>query len=126
MNGRTNARKPNRKSAPHKICNNRHKPCCGNNRGYCPQFDLLEAMREEALGGQVLTVESCDNRERDMRDWLQARIDAEDSKIKRLSEKIIKAMTEYKRMWPLETREVDVNLAAGPRIQVDAGSAAGR
>jgi uncharacterized protein YPO0396 len=78
------------------------------------RFDLLEAMREEALGGQVLTVESCDNRERDMRDWLQTRIDAEDSKIKRLSEKIVRAMTEYKGMWKLETGEIDANLAAAP------------
>lgn len=81
------------------------------------RFDLLEAMREEALGGQVLTVESCDNRERDMRDWLQARIDGEDSKIKRLSEKIVKAMTEYKGMWKLETGEVDANLAAAPEYR---------
>ncbi|WP_414040598.1 ATP-binding protein [Acidithiobacillus sp. M4-SHS-6] len=76
------------------------------------RFELLEAMREEALGGQMLAVESCDNRERDMRDWLQTRIDAEDSKIKRLSEKIVKAMTEYKGKWELETKDVDVNLAA--------------
>ncbi|WP_282755008.1 ATP-binding protein [Desulfuromonas thiophila] len=81
------------------------------------RFDLLEAMREEALSGQMLTVESCDNRERDMRDWLQARIDAEDSKIKRLSEKIVKAMTEYRGKWELETREVDANLAAAPEYK---------
>ncbi|HDP95979.1 MAG TPA: ATP-dependent exonuclease SbcCD, C subunit-like protein [Candidatus Aminicenantes bacterium] len=81
------------------------------------KFDLLETMREEALGGQMLTVESCDSRERDMRDWLQTRIDAEDSKIKRLSEKVIKAMTEYKGMWTLETAEVDANLAAAPEYR---------
>lgn len=81
------------------------------------RFPILEGMREEALGSQLLTVESCDNRERDMRDWLQARIDAEDSKIKRLSEKIIKAMTEYKKEWALETRDVDVNIAAGPEFK---------
>jgi uncharacterized protein YPO0396 len=81
------------------------------------RFALLEEMREEALGGQVLTVESCDNRERDMRDALQARIDAEDSKIKRLAEKIVKAMTEYKGMWTLETGEVDANLAAAPEYR---------
>ncbi|MDF1581501.1 MAG: ATP-binding protein, partial [Desulfuromonadales bacterium] len=81
------------------------------------RFAMLEGMREEALGSQLLTVESCDNRERDMRDWLQAGIDAEDSKIKRLSEKIIKAMTEYKKEWPLETRDVDVNIAAGPEFK---------
>lgn len=81
------------------------------------RFALLEEMREEALGGQALTVESCDNRERDMRDWLQARIDAEDSKIRRLSEKIIKAVTEYKKEWPLETRDVDIHIAAGPEFK---------
>lgn len=81
------------------------------------RFVLLEEMREEALGSQVLTVESCDNRERDMRDWLQARIDAEDSKIKRLSEKIVRAMTEYRGKWELETREVDANLAAAPEYK---------
>jgi len=81
------------------------------------RFSMLEEMREEALGSQVLTVETCDNRERDMRDWLQARIDAEDSKIKRLSEKIVKAMTEYKGKWNLETKDVDANLASAPEYQ---------
>nr|VFJ66945.1 MAG: Uncharacterized protein YPO0396 [Candidatus Kentron sp. DK] len=81
------------------------------------RFPLLEAMRDEALGGQALTVESCDNRERDLRDWLQAKIDAEDRKLARLGEKIIRAMTEYRREWPLETREVDVDLAAGPEYR---------
>jgi len=76
------------------------------------RFPMLEEMREGAPGSQSLTVESCDNRERDMRDWLQDRIDAEDSKIRRLSEKIVKAMTEYKGKWSLETKDVDVNLDA--------------
>lgn len=78
---------------------------------------LLESMREEALGDQVLTVESCDNRERDMREWLQAKIDAEDRKISRLSEKIVKAMAEYKGTYRLETSEVDANLAAAPEYR---------
>lgn len=76
------------------------------------RFPMLEEMREGAAGGYSLTVESCDNRERDMRDWLQDRIDAEDSKIRRLSEKIVKAMTEYKGKWSLETRDVDANVDA--------------
>lgn len=82
-----------------------------------PTFSLLEGMREEAPGGQVLTVESCDNRERDMRDWLQARLDAEYLKIRRLSEKIIRAMAEYKGMWKLETGEVDASLAAAAEFR---------
>jgi len=81
------------------------------------QFAMLEEMREEALGSQSLTVESCDSRERDMREWLQDRIDAENSKINHLSEKIIKAMTEYRKEWMLETRDVDVHIAAGPEFK---------
>ena len=77
------------------------------------RFAQLEEMRAEALGGQVLTVESCDNRERDMRGWLQGIIDAEEKKLVRLREKIIRAMTEFKREWPLETRDTDVDIAAG-------------
>jgi len=81
------------------------------------RFPLLESMREEALGSQSLTVESCDNRERDMREWMTARIDTEDKRLARVSEKIIRAMTEYKQMWVLETREVDVNIAAGSEFK---------
>ena len=77
------------------------------------QFAVLEAMREQALGSRILTVESCDNRERDMREWLQKQIDAEDGKLKRLGEKIVKAMSEYRQKWPLETREVDASIDAG-------------
>ncbi|MBF0586698.1 ATP-dependent exonuclease SbcCD, C subunit-like protein [Prosthecochloris sp. N3] len=75
-------------------------------------FDQLAGMRDEALGEHMLTVESCDNRERDMREWLQGKIDAEDRKVARLREKIVMAMTGYKKEWPLETRDVDVNIAA--------------
>ncbi|MCX7774147.1 MAG: ATP-dependent exonuclease SbcCD, C subunit-like protein [Clostridia bacterium] len=80
-------------------------------------FKVLEGMREEALGAVLLTVESCDNREQEMRTWLQGKIDAEDKRLSRLSEKIIKSMTEYKQAWVLETREVDVHLDAGPEFK---------
>lgn len=85
--------------------------------GTAQRFAMLEGMREEANGSQLLTVESCDNRERDMREWLTGKIDAEDKKLARLSEKIIKAMAEYKKDWPLETRDVDVNIAAGTEFK---------
>ena len=81
------------------------------------RFTMLAEMRNEALGDQVLTIESCDNREREMRDWLQSRIDAESRKLAKLSEKIIRAMTEYKQEYDLEARDVDVNLAAGPEYR---------
>ena len=73
----------------------------------------LEAMRAEALSEHQLTVESCDNREQDVRTWLQARIDAEDLKLKRLAEKIIKAMASFKETFKLETAEIDASLEAG-------------
>jgi uncharacterized protein YPO0396 len=75
-------------------------------------FPQLEAMRDEALGEHHLTLESCDNREKDMREWLQTRIDAEDKKISRLGEKIVKAMESYRTRYPLETQEADASIAA--------------
>ncbi len=72
----------------------------------------LEVMRAHALGEHQLSVESCDNREQDVRTWLQARIDAEDQKLKRLTEKIIKAMASFKETFKLETAEMDASLEA--------------
>ncbi len=72
----------------------------------------LDAMRAEALGEHQLSVESCDNRGQDMRGWLQGRIDAEDGKIRRLAEKIIKAMASFKDAYKLETAEMDASLEA--------------
>ncbi len=72
----------------------------------------LEAMRVEALSEHQLTVESCDNREQEMRTWLQHRIDAEDLKLRRLSDKIIKEMSEFKDEFKLETAEIDASLEA--------------
>lgn len=75
-------------------------------------FERLEAMRGEALGEHHLTVESCDNREREMRDWLQTRIDAETKKTERLRDRIIDAMRAYCTAFPLDTQEVDVAVEA--------------
>jgi uncharacterized protein YPO0396 len=75
-------------------------------------FSRVDVLRAEALGEHHLTVESSDNREQDMRKWLQDRIDIEDKRHGRLREKIIKAMTEYKDSFELETREVDVSIEA--------------
>ncbi|HGG59194.1 MAG TPA: ATP-dependent exonuclease SbcCD, C subunit-like protein [Gammaproteobacteria bacterium] len=76
------------------------------------RFAELEALRAEALGEHRLTVESCDNREKDMRDWLQARIDAADKRLRALAERIVKAMQDYRRDYPLETDEVDAAIEA--------------
>jgi len=74
--------------------------------------ETLEQMRNEALGEHSLTVESCDNRQQDVRNWLQTRIDAEDKKIKALAERIIKAMSFFKDEFKLDTAEMDASLEA--------------
>ena len=75
-------------------------------------FEQLESLRSEALGEQKFTVESCDNHQQHMRRWLQDKIDSEDRKISRLQEKIIKAMSDYKNSYQLETQDVDAAVEA--------------
>ena len=79
---------------------------------HAAHFETIERARLEALGEHQLSVESCDNREQDMRKWLQDRIDAEDKKLARLREKIVKAMAEYKDAFKLDTQEVDASVEA--------------
>jgi uncharacterized protein YPO0396 len=71
-------------------------------------YPALLNLRPEAIGDQQLTVESCDNREREMRDWLQSRIDSGDKKCARLRDRIIDGMRTYTLKYELETQEVDV------------------
>jgi uncharacterized protein YPO0396 len=80
-------------------------------------FPRLDALQAEALGDRTITIESCANREQEMRDFLQGRIDADEKKISRLSEKIVTAMQEYRGLYPLETQEVDASVAAGAEYE---------
>ena len=75
-------------------------------------FARLDEMRDEALGPHILTVESCDGREKDLRDWLQKEIDARDQRLRRLEEKIVKAMEAYRKDYPVETQEIDARIDA--------------
>ena len=61
----------------------------------------------EALGPHQLTVESCDNRERDVREWLQTRIDERDRAVARARDKVLVAMKGYCEAYPVETQEID-------------------
>jgi uncharacterized protein YPO0396 len=72
----------------------------------------LEHMRTLALGVHQLTVESCDNREQDVRTWLQAAIDAEDKALKRLRDGITQSMMSFKDLFKLETAEFDASIEA--------------
>lgn len=76
------------------------------------QVERLDGWVAEALGEHQLSVESCDNREQELRKWLQDRIDAEDKRLARLTERIVNAMRGFKEEFKAETVEMDVSLAA--------------
>ncbi|MBI5720615.1 MAG: ATP-dependent exonuclease SbcCD, C subunit-like protein [Burkholderiales bacterium] len=81
------------------------------------RIERLEAWRSKALGEHQLSVESCDNREQEVRKWLQERIDAEDKRLARLTERIVNAMRGFKEEFKAETVEMDVSLAALPEYE---------
>ena len=78
-----------------------------------PRFGELAAMRGDALGERRLSVESCDNREQEMRQWLQTSIDAAEHRLSRLRDRIIKAMMAFKEEFTLESSEIDASVEAG-------------
>ena len=91
------------------------------------EFEQLDEMRNTVLGEAALTVESCDNRQQEVREWLQKRIDAGVSRLNRLREKILQSMMIFKEAFKLETAEIDANVDAAPeyadmlgRLQADA------
>ncbi|MCW5601296.1 ATP-binding protein [Nitrosomonas sp.] len=79
---------------------------------HAASFDKLDTLRSEALGEHTLTVESCEQRERDMRDWLQKQIENKSSHLSSLGERIVKAMTAFKEEFKLETSEIDASIGA--------------
>lgn len=74
--------------------------------------ERIETLRAEILGEHQLSVESCDNRERDVREALTTRIDNETKSIGRLAERIVKAMAAFKEAYKLETADFDASLDA--------------
>jgi uncharacterized protein YPO0396 len=75
-------------------------------------FERLEGLRQEAFSQRSVDLKNCDKEERDMRDWLQDRIDATEKRIKGLRDRIIDAMRAFSTRYPLETQEMDVSVAA--------------
>lgn len=89
------------------------------NAVHMARTEQLEAMRAEALGEHSLTVESCANREQELRSWIQNRIDGNERKLRELCERIVSAMTRYKETFILETQEVDAHIdSAGEFIEM--------
>ncbi|WP_295385127.1 ATP-binding protein [uncultured Thiodictyon sp.] len=82
-----------------------------------PLRTRLADLRTELLGEHQLTVDSCDHRERELRDSVQQRMDTETRALSRLAERIIKAMSAFKEAYALETAEFDASLAAAFEYQ---------
>ncbi|MFP2925352.1 ATP-binding protein [Pyxidicoccus sp. 3LG] len=74
-------------------------------------YPRVEALVAEVSGGEASESDG-DERERQIREELQRRIDAEGKRMERGREAIIRAMQTYRAAFPLETQEVDASLDA--------------
>jgi uncharacterized protein YPO0396 len=81
------------------------------------QNEAQDEAKDGARGASPKTVEACDPRERELRDWLQKSIDLEEGRAKRLLEKVIDAMRSFRTRFPLQTQEVDVSMASADEFR---------
>ena len=79
--------------------------------------DQFDQMREEALGEHQLSVESCSKRESEVREWLQKRIDNKNSSLNGVRDKIVRAMTDYKNWYKIETTDVDSSIESADEFR---------
>lgn len=75
-------------------------------------FPELKRLQGACLGEVKITIKNCDARQTEMRDWLQAHLDALTKKQGRLAQNIVVLMQAYKNAYPLETRDIDAVVAA--------------
>jgi len=75
-------------------------------------FHALARMQPEALGDKAITIENCDRSQTRMRDWLTRKIESGKEKAQRVRDRVIRQMQDYKRDYPLETKEVDADIAS--------------
>jgi len=74
---------------------------------------VLDSFAKEALDNTQLTIANCDKQQQKVREWLQAKIDALDKKVKTLSMNIVNIMSEFRSDYPAETRDFDATLESG-------------
>ncbi|MCF8209356.1 MAG: ATP-dependent exonuclease SbcCD, C subunit-like protein [Rhodoferax sp.] len=75
-------------------------------------LEQLALLQVQLLGAQALSIESCEARERDMREELQKNIEADGQRIRASRDKIIDAMRSFSTRYPLDTQEMDVAVEA--------------
>ena len=74
---------------------------------------ILNPLVESVLPGIKLSVDNCAKNEKIVRESLQAKIDAINKRMKSLSEKIVSAMTDFRKDYPSVTRDFDAVIDAG-------------
>lgn len=72
----------------------------------------LDTIKNQVQGDTALTLRNIGEIEGKMRDYLQSRIDSESRRLKTVDEKIVSAMQNYKRDYPVETQEYDARAEA--------------
>lgn len=80
-------------------------------QGYTAKFNKIQALRDNTPVS-ALTVESSDGRESELRGLLQSGIDSKSGNASALAGKIVRAMSEYKSSFPLDTQDVDAHVEA--------------
>lgn len=73
----------------------------------------LNQLRSSETGASGLTIETCDAVERRIRGRLQSEIDNDERQVKRLAERIVSAMGDFRTRWPLASQEMDTGVEAG-------------
>jgi uncharacterized protein YPO0396 len=71
----------------------------------------LDGLRTEALGeASAVSLDTCEAREREMREWIQSQIDGKDRSLATLRDRLIRLMGDFCREFEAETREIDPSL----------------
>ncbi len=75
-------------------------------------YPRLDEFRRQVLADTTLNLNNLDKAQRELRSFIQKKLENADGRLKRVSEKLIKQMQTYKTDYPAETTEVDVSLEA--------------
>ncbi|WGZ96347.1 MAG: ATP-binding protein [Candidatus Thiothrix putei] len=78
---------------------------------------LLEHWRQQVLGDTAFNLRSLGKQQSDIRSAMQAHLDSDEGKNRRLSQKIVQQMQDYKRDYPADTSEVDASLESAGEFQ---------
>ena len=73
---------------------------------------ILDQFRADVVGEQRLTIENCNSRESDIRKALQDRIDSRQASLRALGTRLAAAMSNYRNVYPDDTRDVDASVEA--------------